>query len=401
MRQVASCIISLFLLATAIPTSAGEVISETIEWGRSWTLESKILGEERTILVSTPDTYENGDAHYPVLYLTDARGAFKHASATADFLARTGRMPEMIVVGVTNTDRNRDLTPTRATMTRPDGSQARFPNSGGADKFLEFFSTELMPFVESTYRTQPFEILAGHSLGGLFATHTLLTRPELFGAYIVVSPALPWDNELMLRKAREAFSAQDHLRSTLVLTVGDEPRLHESFERFESFLESTTMPGFHWTVQRFADEDHRSVVLPSYYLGLRKVFEGWMMPKDENTGVVLAGFETLRQHYIGLSTRFGYEISPPERQIDRLGRQSLRGGEIESAIKIFHYYVSQYPGSSSAHSGLGSALERQGKLEEALHSHKKALELAENLGGARLNKLQETIKRLEGQLKLR
>ena len=81
-------------------------------------------------------------------------------------------MPEVILVAVVNTDRTRDLTPTKI-ADRPG-------ETGGADRFLDFFEKELIPAIESRYRTQKFRVFAGHSLGGLFALHALFTRPELF-----------------------------------------------------------------------------------------------------------------------------------------------------------------------------------------------------------------------------
>jgi predicted alpha/beta superfamily hydrolase len=148
--------------------------------------KSEVLGEERVVLVRTPPRYARGSERYPVLYLTDGDAHILHTSATVEFLARNGRMPEMIVVGITNTDRTRDLTPTQAF----DDAQTNPPRkSGGADKFLKFIETELVPLVESRYRTQPYRIFAGHSLGGLFAVHAMLARPDLFNALIADRPS--------------------------------------------------------------------------------------------------------------------------------------------------------------------------------------------------------------------
>src|SRR5687768_18290092 len=76
-------------------------------------LQSKMLDETRTILVRTPASYAAGTRAYPVLYMTDGDRQIGHTAAVVDFLAREGRMPEVIVVGINNTDRTRDLTPTK------------------------------------------------------------------------------------------------------------------------------------------------------------------------------------------------------------------------------------------------------------------------------------------------
>ena len=107
-------------------------------------INSAVLGEERTILVRVPPGYETNKLRYPVLYMTDGNAHIGHTSSTVEFLARNGRMSELIVVGITNTDRTRDLSPTHVTTTVAGGNSAlQFPTSGGADKFLKFIETEL------------------------------------------------------------------------------------------------------------------------------------------------------------------------------------------------------------------------------------------------------------------
>ena len=112
-------------------------------------LKSEVLGEERTVLVRTPVGYERNKLSYPVLYMTDGDAHMTHTASTIEFLTRNGRIPESIVVGVTNTDRTRDLTPVKST-------DKRFPSGGGADNFLKFFETELIPHIEKEYRVQPY-----------------------------------------------------------------------------------------------------------------------------------------------------------------------------------------------------------------------------------------------------
>ena len=151
-------------------------------------LKSEVLGEERIILVRTPSGYEAGNQRYPVLYMTDGDAHIGHTGATIEFLSRNGRMSELIVVGITNTDRTRDLSPTHVKTAAVAGVQ--FPTSGGADKFLKFIESELIPDIEKRYRVQPYRILAGHSLGGLFVVHAMLSRPELFNSYIRCEPGI-------------------------------------------------------------------------------------------------------------------------------------------------------------------------------------------------------------------
>ena len=122
-------------------------------------------------------------------------------------------------------------------------------SSGGADKFLQFIETELMPEVEKRYRTQPFRVLAGHSLGGLFAVHALSTRPGLFNAYVAVSPSLWWDGQSEVNRF-EGFIAKQKapLKAVLFFSVGNETAPQRAaFERLRQFLATSPLPPrFEW-----------------------------------------------------------------------------------------------------------------------------------------------------------
>src|SRR5260370_18347013 len=98
----------------------------------------------------------------------------------------------MIVIGVANTDRTRDLYATRADF-KLNGRTIPFPTSGKSDRFLEFIAKELIPWAEARYRIVPLRILAGVSAGGNFALHASRTRSGPFYAMFASSPWLPSD----------------------------------------------------------------------------------------------------------------------------------------------------------------------------------------------------------------
>ncbi len=159
---ISSSIAFLLLGLLSAPASAQTASPSAIQLGIQTTLQSEIMGEARPLLIYTPDGYEQSSATYPVIYLLDGDGHLLHTAGATQFLARNGKMPEVIIVGLPNTDRTRDLTPALST---PD---ERFPTAGGADTFLSFIADELVPFIDENYRTAPYRILIGHSFGGLF-----------------------------------------------------------------------------------------------------------------------------------------------------------------------------------------------------------------------------------------
>lgn len=338
------------------------------------TIKSNVLGEDRTILVRTPAGYDVNKTRYPVLYMTDGDAHMAHTGSTIEFLARNGRMSELIVVGITNTDRTRDLTPTKAV----GPNAAQFPTAGGADKFLKFIETELIPEIEKNYRVQPYRILAGHSFGGLFAVHAMITRPELFKSYVAVSPSLQWSDEATLKRAEEFLKERKEFNATLFTSLGNEPGdIGEAFVLFRQALAKSQIKGFEWEAEQFADEDHGSVVLRSHYLGLRKVYEGWQMPRDAQTGAVAGGLKGAEEHYQKLTQKFGYTIPVPEGLVNQIGYQYLAEGKSDEAIATFKANVDRYPNSANVYDSLAEAYEKNGRLDLAAPLYEKAQTLGQ------------------------
>jgi predicted alpha/beta superfamily hydrolase len=336
------------------------------------TIKSNVLGEDRVVLVRTPPGYETNKLAYPVLYMTDGNAHLGHTASTIEFLVRNGRMPEMIIVAITNTDRTRDLTPTKAT----GPNAAQFPTAGGADNFLKFIETEVIPEIEKRYRVQPYRVLAGHSFGGLFAVHALITRPELFNSYVAVSPSLQWSDDTTLKRAQDFFKTRKELHATLFTSLGNEPGdIGKSFAEFKELLAKTQIKGFESEVQQMTDEDHGSVVLRSHYFGLRKIYDGWQMPRDPATGAVAGGLKAADEHYKWLSQKFGYSIPTPEALVNQIGYQYLLGGNPDEAIVTFKTNVERYPSSANVYDSLAEAYEKTGRLELATPLYEKAQSL--------------------------
>jgi hypothetical protein len=381
-RAVARVLTVVASLALARTSPAAEPLAnaETVR------MTSKVLGEERTILVSTPRGYEKGDGRFPVLYLTDGDGHLLHTRGTVDFLVRNGLMPDVILVGVTNTDRTRDLTPTKGYGPRADGTSVPIDSSGGAAKFLDFFEKELIPWVEATYRTVPCRVFAGHSLGGLFALTSLVEKPGLFNASIAASPALAWDDDVILGRTAKFLESRKELRYTLFVTMADEEEGDLSptrFEQLRKILKRTKAAGFAWGAELMDDEDHGSVVLRSHYYGLRKIFEGWRLPRDRRLGYP-GTLDDLKMHYARLSERLGYAVPAPELTVNQVGYQHLLRKDVKGALPFFRWNVELYPESANVHDSLGEALETAGKNAEALASYERAVEIATKVSDARL-----------------
>ena len=162
---------------SAQPAAAGEPIVV----GQRFELRSESLGELRSYQVHRPPNYEIENARYPVLIVLDGEWHFQHVSTTVDFLADAGQIPAMLVIGIPNTDRNRDM------------DSAAAP---GSSPFLTFITDELIPKIDRDYRTHPHRTLVGHSGAGLYALYSMINAPEVFRGYIVIAPAFGDNREL-------------------------------------------------------------------------------------------------------------------------------------------------------------------------------------------------------------
>jgi len=366
------------------------------------TLHSDVLDEDRVVIVRTPGGYASTDRRYPVLYMTDGPGHFLHTIASIEYLARDNRMPEMIVVAIGNVDRTRDLTPTRGHTMTPEGQSVEHATSGGADDFLRFIETELIPAIERNFRTQPYRVFAGHSLGGLFSIHAFASRTELFDAYIAVSPSLHWDDKLALRETEELIKNRKgkELKKTVFVSLGDEgDQMQANFEELQRILERNRSEGFEWKAMQFEDEDHLSVVLPSHYYGLRAIYAAWPLPRDPQTEDYLLDLDGLAKHYENLSGRYGYEIPVPERVINRIGYQELARLRFDEAIEIFDFNVKAHPASPNAYDSLGEAYEKAGRLKPAKANYEKAASVAKKQGSPAQPVYAQNLERVVQQLK--
>jgi predicted alpha/beta superfamily hydrolase len=391
--------ILLGVLLVSYPAARAQ-LAQGVDAPARLTIKSEVMGEERVILVRTPPGYERGNERFPVLYMTDGNAHMEHTGSTVSFLARNGRMPEMIIVAIANTDRTRDLTPTNATLARPDGTPEPFPTSGGADKFLKFIEMELIPHIESKYRVLPYRVFAGHSFGGLFAIHAMFARPELFNAYIAVSPSLNWDNYLEVKRAEEFLKGRKEWKKTLFVTLGNEPGdIMTGFNRFRELMTKQQLKDFEWEAQLMNDEDHGSVVLRSHYQGLRKVFDGWLLPRDPATGAITGGWQGVEEHYKKLSQKLGFKVVASEAVVNQIGYQLMGAGRMDEAIAAFKSNVERYPASANVYDSLGEAYERSGRLDLARSNYEKAYTLGKQNNDANTEIFKTNFERAAGKMK--
>jgi len=205
----ASLVLLLFCSFSLLGQKLPKKLSETdFTIGKTISIQSKILKEERVLNVYLPQHYSADSLKtYPVIYLLDGSKDedFIHIAGIVQFgsFSWINMLPETIVVGIANVDRKRDFTyPSQNTL-----DQEEFPTSGKSAHFIQFLEEELQPFIAANFKTSEEKTLIGQSLGGLLATEILFKKPELFDNYVIVSPSLWWDDEKLLNAPTPSFTS--------------------------------------------------------------------------------------------------------------------------------------------------------------------------------------------------
>jgi predicted alpha/beta superfamily hydrolase len=152
------------LLAAPLHAQGTPAREDAVPAHDTLTVASRAVGETRLINVHTPPGYASASARFPVLYMPDGgiNEDFPHVVQTIDSLIAAGAIRPVIVVGIPNTERRRDMTgPTRFAA---DSSIAT--RVGGSAAFRGFIRDELILVIETRYRTTKERAIVGSRLRG-------------------------------------------------------------------------------------------------------------------------------------------------------------------------------------------------------------------------------------------
>jgi predicted alpha/beta superfamily hydrolase len=238
----------------------------------TFTIDSRVLDETRRINVYTPPRYLVDKAtRYPVLYMPDGgvEEDFPHVASDVDVAIRAGEMRAMIVVGIENTERRRDMT--GPTTVESDRSIA--PRVGGSAAFRAFIADELMPEVQRRYRAAKESAIVAESLAGLFVLETLLVQPDLFDTYVALSPSLWWNDGALVEAAATHLRAWPRgLGKTLYFATASDDDVDGAAAALQETLRMHAPRELRWDYQAWTDLDHSNIYRRASPSVIRKVF---------------------------------------------------------------------------------------------------------------------------------
>jgi len=397
-------ILLLLVFACVGITNAQTIKNHMVVIGNTDSVQSKILKEKRTVWIYLPGDYEtNTKGHYPVIYLLDAEWNFSAFSGMVHELSEViGNtvLPPPIIVAIPNTDRTRDLTPTNSEIDA-DGSRATDQaTSGGGENFTAFIKNELMPHIDSVYRTAPYKTLVGHSFGGLTAMNIIINHTEMFNSYVVIDPSMWWDKGKLLNQAREAFKLKRFEGKSMYLAIAntmaegmDTARVQKdtagvtthirSILELKNILQHNPQNGLNWTYKYYSTDTHGSVPLIAEYDAIHFLFNFYNMPSriiaviiDKKSKTDVAAL--IDSHYEDVSRHMGYRLLPSEDMLTGIGYFLLSTNQPEKAYAIFNLNIKDYPDSFNVYNVMGDYYDNQKNKAKAIEYYTQSLKLKEN-----------------------
>lgn len=360
-----SIFIVIFFSTLHNPISA----QEKIEIGEKITLQSTILNDYRAIYISLPKSYNDtvySKKHYPILYFFDGDSHFENLVAQRNWLTRNlyATMPEVILVGIRQKDRTNELTPTKI-ETPKEWKRANFSTSGGNEQFMQFIEEEVKPMINKKYRTNGYEILSGHSFGGLASMYCFINTPHLYDAYIAIDPSMWWDQNLLLNQIKDGWITPRHKGKILFVAKANDPgsgeEHHQALLAFHNQLNTyKSTANFEWKYQFYEGEDHGSVVVPAEFDAFRFIFDGYQMPVKQ----AMKTPNILDSHYQFISKRLGYSVIPEEAMMDQLAKVCIKQSMFKEAADLLLRNTEIYPKSPHALKSYANFLKKYKTLLE-------------------------------------
>ncbi len=361
---------------------------------------SKTLSESRDFWVRLPDNFQpDNDEKYAVIYLLD--GFSLESTLEAVYGNYWGHyLPHMILVGVSNrSNRTRDLTTSQIKMRR---GSAMDSETGGAETFTKFMEKELIPYIDSKYPTMNYRTLIGHSYAGLFTINMLVNHKHLFQNYIAIDPSLDWDDQKLLKQAKQKLSTESYEGKSLFVSLAAE-QLHmwneeitlenimddsseftlfaRSIIEFSNYTKSQKQNGLNFSWKVYSEDLHGTVPLPSIRDGLIFLFEWYQfkLPQKYNNP------ETSIEELVSLlkvqeqiyTEHFGVPTAPMiDEMLNGYGYMNMQMGQPEKAFMFFEMNIKYNPTSANAYDSMAEYFESQNDKENALKYLNKAYELS-------------------------
>jgi len=233
-------------------------------------LRSSTLKRPFHIFVDLPGDYQDSGETYPTIYLLDGDITFPLMAGYHHYLRADNETPAAILVGISYGAETFEEGNMRSTdYTAPTDEREYW---GGAADFQTMLSNELLPLIESTYRSDPARrIIFGQSIGGQFVFFTAFTQPKLFHGHIASNPALHRNLPFFLQWHSEKNVA---VTSRVFVSSGEfnDPRFHVPALKWIGHWEKQDSKPWALKTRTLAGQTHFSAAPEAFRLGLEWIY---------------------------------------------------------------------------------------------------------------------------------
>jgi tetratricopeptide (TPR) repeat protein len=334
-----------------------EPLNDPMIIAQQFSFESDVLGVKRNFYIHLPANYANSTKRYPVMFMTDARDTLQQISSVTQQLSTSAqRIPEMIVVAITNNGgRAKDLSERPHTM-----------------NFLSFIVDELKPYIHQHYKTNGENLLLGASMGGEFVIRALFERPEAFDAYFSMSPSIYKNDLALVKKAKSISLSGQKITKKLYISLANEG-FNFGVDELIFGLRKFPIKGLKWSFTKSEQESHGSIGMVSAHRDLQDYYSQWAAPHFKN----LADFEK-KGGLQGLQKIYAKRESSkiPRNILNHLSWLYIDAKQGQKAIDLALFNVKVNPTSGSAPNNLGKLYEQLNDDKNAQYYYQQALDKA-------------------------
>ena len=230
---------------------------DTIPKHDTFKIESKHVSEERVINVWVPPIYENSKDSLPVIYMPDGgiKEDFPHIANTIAKLVQEKSIPPIILVGIENTVRRRDLT--GASEVKEDEQYC--PLTDGASNFRKFITEELFSEIHQKYRVTNKKGMIGESLAGLFVVETFMLTRESFDFYIAMDPSLWWNDHYLVRNSTTLLNDSPNKKTKLWFAGSSAKDISTHTVQLAKDLKNNAFDTLEWKYSNEPNEEHHTI----------------------------------------------------------------------------------------------------------------------------------------------
>lgn len=314
------------------------------------TIESEIYHANRTATVYLPDLYfQDTTKEFVVAYLFDGQFTpyLSMVSSMMEYYSQTEEAIPMIIVSIHTEDRWKEFVP-NASVALEENTQTK--SMGYAHMLSKYLETELMPYIDSNYRTLEFKLGIGHSLGGSYLLYEMFKPNSLFDGVIMASPNMTFNDEQLIKDGQAYLRSNNKSNAFIYVTAGEdgggmESYFKETIAKFDSLVPLENLPNLDWQFHFLAGENHMRTFTRAFNDGYLAFSDRWRLSNEDLLGLknvpVAKLQETIQQLLSELADFTKTEQPYSVIRLRKIAKGLVELDEFTSAVNVLNLAIKQ------------------------------------------------------------